>query len=83
MPAGEANISYAAHPPHRGNGYVTRAARLDLEFLRDHTGARHAHLIVDEQNVASRQVVAALGAVPALRWHAPGGATMIRHVLAV
>jgi len=40
VPAGEANISCAAHAGYRGRGYVSRAVRLVMRFLGDHTGAR-------------------------------------------
>lgn len=51
VPAGQANIAYSAHPHHRGKGYVSRAVRLVLRFLSDHTGAGDAHIIVDAENV--------------------------------
>ncbi len=62
---GEANISYWCHPDHRGNGYVSRAVRLALAFLADHTGAREAHLLVDAENQASLRVASAVAALPA------------------
>ena len=62
VPAGEANISYASHPAHRGRGHVSRAVRLLLRFLRDHTGAREAHVVIDAENVASCRVATAVGA---------------------
>lgn len=80
VPPGEANISYSSHPAHRGRGYVSRAVRLILEFLHDHTGAREAHIITDADNRASRRVAAAVGARPAQRWVTERGRTMIRHV---
>ena len=83
VPAGEANISYSSHPEHRGKGYVTRGARLIIEFLRDNTGAREAHLIVDAENAASLRVVRAVGAVERERFAGDPGRTMIRHVVAV
>lgn len=55
-PAGEANIAYSCHPDHRGRGYVSRAVRLVLRFLAEHTGARHAHLVIDRDNAASLRV---------------------------
>ncbi len=83
VPAGEANVSYAAHPAHRGNGYVSRALRLLSIFVREHTGAREIHVIVDAENVASLRVPRAVGAVERDRWVNETGRTMIRHVLAV
>jgi RimJ/RimL family protein N-acetyltransferase len=83
VPAGEANISYTAHPAHRGHGYVSRAVRLLTQFLRDHTGARLAYVIVDAQNPASVRVADAVGAAESGRWENEHGRTMIRHVLAL
>jgi RimJ/RimL family protein N-acetyltransferase len=79
IPAGEANISYSSHPAHRGRGYVTRAVRLALAFLRDHTDAPRAHIIVDAENVDSLRVAASIGAVETGRWTTERGRTMIRH----
>lgn len=81
VPAGEANISYTCHPAHRGRGYVSRAVRLVEQFLRDHTGATRAHIIVDAENAASLRVARAVGATQADRWRNEHGRTMIRHVL--
>jgi len=84
VPRGEANISYSAHPAHRGQGFVTRAVHLVVQFLRDNTGAREAHLIVDRANEASRRVAGAAGAAEVERWvDAPTGRILIRHVLVV
>ena len=83
VPAGEANISYSAHPGHRGKGYVSRAVRLILGFLADNTGCREAHILADAENVASRRVATAAGAVEVERFVNPGGRTMIRHVVAL
>jgi RimJ/RimL family protein N-acetyltransferase len=80
---GEANVSYAAHPAHRGKGYASRSVRLVLQFLRDHTGARTAEIITDEENTPSRRVVRSVGASPVERWTADDGRTMIRHRLDV
>ncbi len=62
VPPGEANISYTAHPAHRGRGNVSRAVRLVMQFVRDHTGAQSAHIIVDERNIASLRVARAVAA---------------------
>jgi RimJ/RimL family protein N-acetyltransferase len=83
VPAGQANISYSAHPSHRGRGYVSAAVRLGLRFLGDHTSAEEAHIIVDAENVASLRVAAAVGAVPCERWTSEQGRVMIRHVVPV
>jgi RimJ/RimL family protein N-acetyltransferase len=58
---GEANISYSMHPDLRGRGLTSRAVRLVLRFLADHTGAREAHLVVDPANEASQRVLRAVG----------------------
>ena len=83
VPAGEANVSYSAHPAHRGCGYVSRAVRLAVEFLRDHTGAREAHLVIDAENEPSLRVARAVGATETERWTSEQGRTMIRHVGAI
>ena len=80
---GEANISYCSHPGHRTKGYVSRAVRLVVAFLRDHTGARAAHLVIDSENVASLRVAHAVGATATERWVDGRGRTMIRHILPV
>ena len=83
VPPGEANISYSAHPAHRGRGYVSRAVRLVLDFLRDNTAARQAHILVDEQNTASLRVTTAVGAQESERFANEFGHTMIRHVIRI
>lgn len=83
VPAGEANISYAAHPAYRGRGFVSRAVRLALAFLADHTAAQQAHLVVDVENEPSRRVAAAVGATEVESWTDARGRTMARHVVAV
>ena len=83
VPAGEANISYSAHPAHRGRGYVSRAVRLAAEFLREHTAAREAHLVIDAENEPSLRVARAVVATESERWTNEQGRTMIRHVSAI
>ncbi len=78
VPAGDANISYAAHPVHRARGYISRAVNLITRFLADHTGARRAHLIIDSDNVASLRVADAVGAEEAERWINEQGRTLVR-----
>ena len=56
VPAGTANIAYAVHPAWRGRGIAPRAVSAVLAFLREHTAARQAHLLVDAGNTASLQV---------------------------
>jgi RimJ/RimL family protein N-acetyltransferase len=81
VPLGDANISYTAHPAFRGQGNVSRAVRLVAAFLRDHTGAASAHIIIDEANEPSLRVARAVGAARTGRWIDEYGRTMIRHVL--
>ncbi len=83
VPPGEANIAYTAHPAYRGRGHVSRAVRLVLQFLRDHTGAQSAHIIVDARNTASLRVARAVGATETERWQDEHGRTMIRHVVSI
>lgn len=83
VPAGDANISYSAHPSYRGRGYTSRGVRLVTRFLLDHTGARAAHVIVDRENAASLRVARSVGAAETERWENEHGRTMIRHVLAL
>lgn len=52
-PRGEATISCPVHPDHREWGDASRAARLVLRFLTDHTGAREAHIVVDARDAGS------------------------------
>ncbi len=81
VPRGDANISYTGHPAYRGQGNVSSAVRLVASFLRDHTGAGSAHIIVDEANEPSLRVARAVGATRAGRWIDEHGRPMIRHVL--
>lgn len=83
VPFGEANIAYSAHPEFRGRGYVSRAVRLVVAFLRDHTSARTASLVVDETNESSLRVAHAVGSVAIATWLDERDNTMIRHVLNV
>jgi RimJ/RimL family protein N-acetyltransferase len=81
VPAGEANISYTADPAYRGQGNVSRAVRLLTNFLRDHTGAGSAHIVVDATNAPSLRVARAVGATETERWKDEYGRLMIRHVM--
>jgi RimJ/RimL family protein N-acetyltransferase len=83
VPAGQANISYSAHPSHRGHGYVSGAVRIVIRFLADHTDATQVHLIVDSENVPSLRVARSVGATATEQWETELGRTMIRHVLPV
>ena len=62
VPFGEANISYASHPAHRGRGYVSRAVHLVIRFLAGHTAARTAHFVIETENEASLRVARSLEA---------------------
>ncbi|HET6584103.1 MAG TPA: GNAT family N-acetyltransferase [Nannocystaceae bacterium] len=81
VPAGEANLSYSCHPDHRRQGHVSRAIRLVLRFLGEHTLTRRAHLVIDENNAASLRVASSLAARPVERFVDVHGRAMIRHVL--
>jgi RimJ/RimL family protein N-acetyltransferase len=81
VPLGQANISYSAHPTHRGHGYVSGAVRLAVQFLEESTAATEAHIIVDSESLASLRVVSSVGAMPTETWTNEQGRTMIRHVL--
>lgn len=83
VPHGDANISYACHPAHRGQGFISRAVRLACQFLADHTGARTAHIITDHDNTASLRVARSVRAKQRERWIDDRGHTMIRHTLPV
>jgi RimJ/RimL family protein N-acetyltransferase len=83
VPAGDANIAYTGHPSHRGQGNVSRAVRLIIQFLREHTGAQTAHIIVDAQNIESLRVARAVSAADTERWRNEHGRTMVRHVLSL
>ena len=80
VPHGEANISYSSRPTHRGRGYISRAVRVELLFLRDHTSATTAHIQVDTQNTASLRVARSVGATEVGRFVNPSRRTMIRFV---
>jgi len=80
-PPGVANIAYASHPHHRGRGHVTLAVRLVLQFARDHTGARVAHFVIDDANLASRRVADAVGARPIEHWIDDDGRPTTRFAL--
>lgn len=57
--------------------------RLVLQFLRDHTGAREAHFLVDVENTPSLRVAHAVGARERERGVNAEGRTMVRHLLAL
>jgi RimJ/RimL family protein N-acetyltransferase len=80
VPHGEANVSYSAHPAHRGRRHVSRALRLVLHFLADHTGARELHCIVERENAASRRVAASIDASEQGQWIDRHGRAYVRYV---
>ena len=82
-PMGEANISYATHPAHRGRGYARRAVSLVTRFLAEHTGARNAYLSVAVDNVASQRVVDAVGGIALDSWTDSEGRVTIRRRLPI
>ena len=65
----------------RGRGNVSRAVRLITQFLRDHTGAESAYILVDARNAPSLRVAGAVRAMETERWRDEHGRTTIRHVL--
>jgi RimJ/RimL family protein N-acetyltransferase len=81
VPAGEATLSYSCHPDHRGKGYVSRAVRLVLQFLADHTLTRRSHLLIDEHNTASLRVAHSLGARKSETFVDARGHSMVRQVI--
>lgn len=83
VPHGEANVSYTCTPALRGRGHATAAVRLVVDFLRDHTGAREAHIVVSAGNEASLRVARAVGAVETERYVDDAGSTMVRHVMTI
>ena len=83
VPLGQANISYSAHPDHRGHGHVRRAVALVMRFVAQHTGATEAHIVVDEENEPSRRVAVGVGGVERERFLNEHDRTMIRHVVSL
>ncbi|MFI5048094.1 MAG: GNAT family N-acetyltransferase [Acidimicrobiia bacterium] len=83
VPRGEANISYSTHPASRGQGFASRSVRLALRFITDHTGAREAHIVVDEDNAPSRRVAASVGARETDRFVNEQARTMVRYVVSI
>lgn len=61
---GEVNVGYNVFAPHRRQGYASRAVRLLIEVLRDHTDYDRAYLLIDAENRGSLGVARALGALP-------------------
>ncbi len=80
-PPGEANISYWVHPAFRRRGIAPVAVRLALQFLRDHTGTRCVHIMVDPHNSPSLAVAASLGATVGATTVDRHGRSLLRHSL--
>jgi RimJ/RimL family protein N-acetyltransferase len=80
-PPGEANISYWVHPQFRRRGLAPVAVGLALQFLRDHTGTRRAHIMVDPDNTPSLAVAASLGAAVGEMKVDRHGRPLLRHTL--
>lgn len=81
VPAGQANISYACHPEHRGRGYTSRAVLLACRFLSEQTDATEAHIVAESANTASLAVARSVGARPAGTYVDEHGRLMVRHVI--
>lgn len=80
---GEANISYASHPAHRGKGYVTRSVRLLIHFLAEHTGARSAHLVISPGNHASLRVAQGINALFVSRFKGEEGQKLLHYKVTI
>jgi RimJ/RimL family protein N-acetyltransferase/SAM-dependent methyltransferase len=83
VPHGQANISYTTHKDHRGKGWATRAVRLACAFLREHTRASEAHIVVDPANTSSVRVAEGVGATCRGTYVDQHGKTMLRFVIAL
>lgn len=82
-PAGEANISYWVHPAFRRRGVASVSVQLALQFLRDHTATRQAHIMVDPNNTPSLAVATSVGAAVGATTIDRHGRSLIRHSLEV
>lgn len=82
-PVGEANISYWVHPAFRRRGVSAVSVLLALQFLRDHTATRQAHIMIDPNNMASLTVATGVGAAVGATTVDRHGRTLIRHTLEV
>jgi RimJ/RimL family protein N-acetyltransferase len=80
----EVNVGYNVFAPYRRRGYATRALRLLLAMLRDHTDCERANLVIDLGNAASLGVARAVGAgVVQPNFDEGGLPSSIRHVVEV
>jgi RimJ/RimL family protein N-acetyltransferase len=80
-PPGEANISYWVHPTFRRRGIAPVAVELVLQFLRDHTSTRRAHIMVDPGNLPSLAVARSTGTTVGATTVDRHGRSLIRHSL--
>ena len=81
VPFGQANIAYSAHPRFQGRGYVSRAVRLVLLFLKENTDASEAHINVDSKNAPSLRVARAVGATESGKWVNEQDCPMVRFII--
>ena len=58
---GAANLSYWTFPAFRRHGFATRAARLVCTWAFAELGVERIEVVVDEDNVGSRQVAEGAG----------------------
>lgn len=80
----EVNVGYNIFGPYRRRGYATRAVRVLLGLLRDHTDHQHANLVIDVGNIASLGVARAVGAqVVQSNFDEGGRLSSLRHVVDV
>jgi len=82
-PAGEANVSYWVHPGFRRRGVASASVQLALQFLRDHTATRQAHVMVDPNNMPSLAVATSVGAAVGATTIDRHGRSLIRHTFEV
>jgi RimJ/RimL family protein N-acetyltransferase len=80
-PPGEANVSYWVHPVFRRRGIAPVAVQLVLHFLREHTGSRTAHIMVDPHNLPSLAVARSTGSTVGATTVDRHGRSLIRHSL--
>lgn len=82
-PAGEATIRYAGPPDHATEGDLSRAVRLVLRFLADHTATRRAHLSIAQDDAPALRVATSLCAATPKTSGGAGGRVTRHHVLEV
>jgi len=80
---GEVNIGYNVFAANRRNQNATRAVRLLVRWLVEHTEVERAYLAIDADNIASQGVASAVNARPTERYLNDRGRTNIRYVIDV